>query len=92
MRSFVDAVNSSIDSQYKWWPSVELSRRLLILAIMLPFPGNNVCQSCTYTHKKINCMVIFIGSTITDNDVNICYLCLFLIKQQSANITIQLML
>ena len=84
MRSFVDAVNSSIDSQYKWWSSIELSRRLLILAIILPFPGNNVCvilQSCTYIHNKINCVVISIGSTIADNDVNICYLCLFLIKQ-----------
>ena len=35
------SANSS-NPKYRWWCSVELGRRLLIIAIIMPFPGNEV--------------------------------------------------
>ena len=33
--------------RYKWWYSVELFRRLILILMVVPFPGNGVCMYVT---------------------------------------------
>ncbi|XP_065899095.1 uncharacterized protein [Dysidea avara] len=42
LRNFTIAVRNANNSQCKWWPSVELFRRILILVVLLPFPGKEI--------------------------------------------------
>lgn len=47
------STNSS-NPKYKWWCSAELARRLLIIAITLPLPGNEVCTYIQYSILNYN--------------------------------------
>ena len=42
LRSTAEVVRKGFKERYKWWATVELGRRMLLLLFIVPFPGNDV--------------------------------------------------
>ena len=43
LRHTAEVMQEGFKEKYKWWATVELGRRVLLLLFIVPFPGNEVC-------------------------------------------------
>ena len=49
------AIRYPFKHQYRWWYSVELARRFVIVLMVVPFPRNNVSQKYLMALKLTHC-------------------------------------
>ena len=42
LRNTAEIVRKGFKERYKWWATVELGRRMLLLLFIVPFPGDDV--------------------------------------------------
>ena len=50
LRNTAEVVRKGFKERYKWWATVELGRRMLLLLFIVSFPGNDVSTVVNYRY------------------------------------------
>ena len=53
LRHTAEIVLKGFKEKYKWWATVELGRRVLLLLFIVPFPGDDVSNNYVLVWKSV---------------------------------------
>ena len=70
LRHTAEIVLKGFKEKYKWWATVELGRRVLLLLFIVPFPGNDVSNMLVWKHTYMYIICISFEVSIPTLDVN----------------------